>query len=98
MRITIEVTDVTPGQWEWLLDNVRNDYGHYDVRMCVTFVSGNLTVHRELPAAEWVRLIERLNRIGQVAEAVLTPDVSWGAVPRRAYHELREQHEGYSGL
>lgn len=105
MRITVEVTDVTPAQWAWLLENVRSEreFAPDEVRMCVTFAAGERIMHREVGAGDWVRLITGLHRLTSLAEAVLTPDsLSYGAVPRRQYVRdhvrLREQYEGYSGL
>lgn len=110
MRIRIDIDQVTPAQWRWLLDNVRQEYRFEAkaIRMCVTFTAaaGGEHLHREIEVKEWVRIVEELKRVSFLAEAALTPDalpdagprVMWGAYPRNAYERIRDGYSGYSGL
>lgn len=106
MRIRIDVEQVTPAQWRWLLENVRQEYRFEAkaVRMCVTFTAadGGEHLHREIEVKEWVRIVEELKRVTYLAEAALTPDslpdVMWGAYPRNAYERIQDGYQGYSGL
>lgn len=82
MRVTINVADVTPGQWSWLLRHVDTVWplGAGGLPVCVTFEGpeGEL-LHREVGAHRWIEIMTELKRVSETVEAALSETA--GAVP-----------------
>lgn len=78
MRIRATVEQLTPAQWDWLLNNLRQEWAFDQdaVRVCVEFESPDGLDHRhmELEARQWVEALTRLQALEQTAQAILTPD------------------------
>lgn len=76
MRITINIEDLTPGQWGWLdrhIGRVARTRPE-ETRMCVTMVSPDAVRHVEMDPSSFLELVSALQVISLRTEAVLTPD------------------------
>lgn len=77
MKIAIRVQDVTPAQWEWLLEHVDTVWPLETggVPVCVQFEgAGGEILHREIGVRRWLEIIGELRGVTLLAEAALTPD------------------------
>lgn len=81
MRININVGDLTPAQFDWLMRNTVEDsvWHCLETAVCVVFEAPEPhslveQVHRELPVRTFIGIVEHLKTITHTAEALLTPD------------------------
>lgn len=76
MRINIEVTDLSRGQWSNLQGVLMTSYDMTGVtlRACVRFERDALERHVEMPMREFMTVLACLARVQRRAEAALTPD------------------------
>ena len=78
MRLKVEITDLTPEQWEQAQNILKTGYTIPDgaSQVCLTLVHGNEERHVETPVGALTGLLTGLN-LGQAiktAMAALTPD------------------------
>ncbi len=78
MRTTIDVYDMTPGQWAWLNTNIPDtrEFAADEVRVCVALTHGTNIRHVEMSVREFMAALTGAIRFGreELAQAILTPD------------------------
>ena len=86
MRITIEVSDLTPAQRDWVRDHFRpGSVEPGQVKACVTLnyggEFGENVKHVEMAVTEWLLTLGELVRAERSVMALLTPDALPDVVP-----------------
>lgn len=78
MRIRTTVSDLTPGQLEWLHKTVDLEamVQSSGINACVEFEGADgRVIHRELDVRHYVQIIGELQFMTEFTKAILTPDV-----------------------
>jgi len=78
MRIRTTVSDLTPGQLEWLHKTVDLEamVQNSGINACVEFEGADgEVIHRELDVRHYVQIIGELQFMTEFTKAILTPDV-----------------------